>query len=263
MLDNVMPPPDAPSHDEIVAYLAGDPHVERLDLSSLRFDELDPDIEYGFEQCVINNVKIKGDALIGSEWRDCEFMSCEFTSCNLREAVFENCHFFNVQTAEGTVFRFCDLENARFDACDLSVCGFHSNDAYDVQFSQCKMVGFQFEKTDCSHDFGKLKRNVAMFNDCTMINAVLREADLSTCVLKDCDLSDADLSFAVLTSAELTECNLYGVDFTGCDLSGSDLRGSTLDGFDLTTLKAYQGLQISAGQQHLLLTSIGIDVFAD
>ena len=259
MLDSVM----YPSHDEINELLAGNGYVEGIDLSNLAFENLESDDEYGFERCVVRDVHIKGDALRGSEWRDCQFMNCVFTGCNLREAVFENCHFFNAETTETTVFRFCDLDSARFMSCDLSVGGLFGNYAYDVEFSECKMVGFQVEKANFSRDFGKMKRNLATFNACSLMDAVMREIDLSTCVIKDCDLSDADLSAAILISAELTDCNLYGVDFKDSDLSGSDLRGSSLDGFDLTAVKAYRGLQISAGQQHLLLTSIGIDVFAD
>ncbi|MDU6729709.1 MAG: pentapeptide repeat-containing protein, partial [Bradyrhizobium sp.] len=47
------------------------------------------------------------------------------------------------------------------------------------------------------------------------------------------------------------------------DLSGADLRGADLTGFDLQDIKSVSGLQISASQQHHLLRSLDIDVFAD
>ena len=43
----------------------------------------------------------------------------------------------------------------------------------------------------------------------------------------------------------------------------ADLRGADLTGFDLQDIKSFSGLQISASQQHHLLRSLGIDVFAD
>jgi len=259
MLDSVM----YPSHEEIDETLAANGCVEGIDLSLLDFASLARDDEYGFERCVVRDVHIKSDALRGSVWRDCQFLNCTFKGCDVREAVFENCHFFNAETAEGSTFRFCELEGTRFVSCDLSVGGLFGCHAFDVEFSDCKMVGFQIEKSNFSRDFGKLKRNVATFNACSLMDANFKEADLSSCVIKDCDLSDADLSSAILVGAEITACNLYGVDFKDCDLSGTDLRGSRLDGFDLTAVRSYQGMQVSAGQQHLLLTSIGIDVFAD
>jgi fluoroquinolone resistance protein len=47
------------------------------------------------------------------------------------------------------------------------------------------------------------------------------------------------------------------------DLSGADLRGADLSGIDLHELQNFSGMHVSASQQHHLLRSIGVDVFAD
>lgn len=251
------------AHDDLIDLLSRVEVVEGVDLSALKFEALESGEEYVFQNCALKDARIKGDGLRGSHWIDCQFENCEFGGVDLREAVFENCQFFDAKTATGALFRFCDMKEARFKSCDLSMSNLTGCTAFEAEFSKCKMPGFTLEKTDFSREFGNLMRNAVCFGHCNMIDANLCEADLSTCVIKHCDLSDADLSFANLRSAEITECNLYAVDFKQSDLSGCDLRGSALDGFVLAAVKDYQGLQISASQQHLLLNSIGIDVSPD
>lgn len=251
------------SHDDLIELLTKADIVEGVDLSALEFDVLEGEQDYVFQKCTVKNTRIKGAALRSSQWNDCQFENCMLTGTNLREAVFEKCQFFDAGTASGGVFRYCELEGARFKSCDLSLSSLIGCTAFEVEFTKCKMPGFKIEKTDFSREFGNLKRNQATFEDCNMIDAQLHEIDFSTCIFKRCELNDTDLSYSNLTGAEVTECNLYAVDFKECDLSGVDLRRSDLDGIELMTLANYQGLQISAGQQHLLLNSIGIDVFPD
>jgi len=253
----------SPSHDEIIECLAHDGGLDGVELSDFKFGRLGADTEYFFRNCTLKNTRIKDVALRASHWQDCDFVNCEFVSCNLREAVFENCQFFSIDTVEGGAFRFCNLESACFKSCDLSLSKLLGCDAYDVEFADCKMVGFRVENTGFAREFGLIKRNSATFSGCNMADAGLNKTDFSTCVFKDCDLSDVDLSHAALRSSEMTQCNLHGAELRACSLSGSDLRGSVLDGFDLNIIKDYRGMQISAGQQHVLLNSIGIDVFPE
>jgi fluoroquinolone resistance protein len=46
----------------------------------------------------------------------------------------------------------------------------------------------------------------------------------------------------------------------GAKLDGADLRGAEISGLDLTRLGGYRGLKITQGQQHILLSGLGIEV---
>jgi fluoroquinolone resistance protein len=253
----------APSDDALIAALGTGRTFIDQDLSRLEFEALPGDTEYQFRDCRINNARVKSDVLQGSKWQNCRFSACEFVGCNLWEAVFENCLFFDAEQSVGCIFRFCNFRAAAFRDCDLTVSTLLACEAYNAEFTRCKMWGIQFDKTDFVHEIGRNRRNMVTFDDCSLVDAMMREGDFSSAVFNASDLSNADLSKTSLRSSELTNCNLSGADLDDCDLSGADLRRSDLSGIDLTSVRNYQGLLISAGQQHHLLRSIGIDVSPD
>ncbi len=252
-----------PGHDELMAQLIANGRLEGHDLSIFRFEELEANREFEFHDCRLQAVRIKSQGLEASHWSGCQFLNCEFAGCDLREAVFRNCRFFDVETAQGCIFRFSELRQACFHDCDLSASKFWACDGFEIEFARSKMAGVNFDKMSFAHEIGQHRRNAALFDGCSLIDASLREIDLSTCVLKDCDLNNADLAHASLRNAELKGCDLYQADLDECDFSGADLRSSDLASFDLIALRDYQGLMISASQQHHLLTSLGIDVSPD
>jgi len=253
----------APTHDDLIAILGADRQFNALDLSALEFAALPEGVEYEFRDCEINNSRISSNALQGSIWRNCKFRSAEFVGLNLWDAVFEKSMFFNPENSVGSVFRFCNFRDVTFRDCDLTVSTLMGCEAYNAEFIRCKMWGTHFDKTDFEHEIGRNRRNMVTFDDCSLVDAVMRGGDFSSAVFNASDLSNADFSKASFRNSELNDCNLSGTDFDECDLSGADLRRSNLSGFDLGSVRNYQGLLISAGQQHHLLRSIGVDVFPD
>ena len=230
------------------------------DLSGFDFELIDDDQELAFEDCLLRNTRIKGDVLVASTWTGCDIHACDFASAELREAVFQNCNFFSAEDKRGVEFRLGDMALARFTNCNLSLALFTGCDAYDVAFAGCKLLGAQFDSTDFSRKLGRKNYNAVSFKDCSLQDALLADLNLSSCEIRDCDLTGADLRKSRLVNASLTNSELGFATLTGADFSGADLTGSNLQGFDLTDVKAYASMNISADQQHHLLNSIGIEV---
>ncbi len=110
---------------------------------------------------------------------------------------------------------------------------------------------------------GKRRFSAAQFKTSQLADAIFDKLDLTSCEFEGCDLSYTTFLGARMVNAVLRDCNLQNVVTAGADFSGADLRGSDLQGFSLTSLKSCAGLMVSAGQQHHLLGSLGIDVSSD
>ncbi|MGJ5204122.1 pentapeptide repeat-containing protein [Bradyrhizobium sp. HKCCYLR20261] len=238
------------------------------DLSDFSFDDDLPD-SARFEDCSASATRFVGGDLATSRWTRCRFSACEFANVNMSGAHFEDCRFFDTAASAGCTFRFCDLRGAVFRNCDLMLATFNACDLWDVTFSDCRMSGATFEKpafafrSPRATKAKKAVRLAGMFERCRLDNAVLREADLSSLRILDCDLSGAELQGTSLVNASLRGSNLGNAALRLADLTGADLRGADLSGFDLQAIQSFSGLQVSASQQHHLLRSLGIDVFAD
>lgn len=251
---------DEDAQRRIMETLADSGVVENIVLSGFDFDRLDTDEQYSFLDCTLEQCVIQGGSLGGSSWKDCRILKCKFASCNLREVVFKNCKLFDPESMEGSQFRFCDLSFARFESCELAVSNFYGCEAHGIGFEQSRMSGVVIEQTSFAREVGNVKDNSAKFNYCNIRGGIVRQMDFSNCTITSCDLSDADMSESNLKDAEVTDSELFNTDFTGADLSRADFRRSTLGGFDLSRVQRYDGMKISAAQQHILLNSIGIDV---
>ncbi len=248
--------------------MARNERIVAADLSAFSFDDETPDCAQ-FEDCTAVATRFVGAELPASQWARSRFQLCEFANVNLAGARFDNCHFFDADGAKGCVFRFCDLRGAVFRNCDLMLATFNACELWDVTFSDCRLSGAAFEKPAFAFrsprppKSKKAVRQAGSFERCRLDNAVMRESDLSSLRLLDCDLSGAELQSTSLVNASLRGSNLSNAALRLADLSGADLRGADLSGFDLQDIQSYSGLQISASQQHHLLRSIGVDVFAD
>ena len=238
------------------------------DLSEFSFDDEVLD-SAAFEDCGADSTRFVGGELAASHWTRSRFNQCEFANLIFSGARFEDCRFFDNDSAKGCTFRYCDLRGATFRNCDLMLATFRACALWDVTFSGCRMSGATFEKPDFAFATSrptkskKTVRPAGTFERCKMDNAVLREADLSSLRIIDCDLSGAELQGVSLINASLRGTNLANAGLRLADLTGADLRGADLSGFDLQDVQSFSGMQISAGQQHHLLRSLGIDVFSD
>jgi fluoroquinolone resistance protein len=210
-----------------------------------------------------------GGDLPSSTWIMCCFTKCQLSNLNLARARFENCRFFDSESASGCLFRLCDLRGATFETCDLSLSTFFVCELYDIGFADCRMSGVTFEKSSfASTSIGsaRTKRPVRLagsFERCKMTNAIIKSANFSSLKIVDCNLANAELEGTLCVNSSLRGTNLTNASLRMVDLSGADLRGADLSGIDLHELQNFSGMQVSASQQHHLLRSIGVDVFAD
>ena len=194
----------------------------------------------------------------------CRFVRCRFAHADLREAVFDHCDFADPDSHSGPQFAFSRLDEARFVACDLSFADVDRTSLYGVVFEACNLRGARFHKADFSRSFGgKVVRTAAGFIGCNLELADLADASLSGCDLSRSSLREADLTGADLEGCDLTGCDLFQALTAGTKLAGADLREGELSGLDLSALGSVSGLKITAAQQYVLLSAMGVDVHPD
>ena len=72
---------------------------------------------------------------------------------DLREAVFEDCHFSAPET--GARFAFTRLDGARLRRCDLTRAHFEGCDLYDLGLDACNLTGAAFPRSSFGRTFGR------------------------------------------------------------------------------------------------------------
>ena len=125
------------------------------------------------------------------------------------------------------------------------------------------MRGANFETSVFTLSAGRRRLTSARFTDCRLTDALLNRLDLSSCKFTDCDMVGIALNGTRLVNAVIKDCALISPELSQADLSGADLSGSRLDGVNLTQLRAYAAMVVSASQQHHVLQSLGIEVSPD
>jgi fluoroquinolone resistance protein len=255
-------------HDAIYRELRQHHRIADADLSGLSFDEGTFESAH-FDNCSAAGARFVAGDLPSSTWIKSRFAKCQLSHLNLAGARFESCRFFDSESASGCLFRFCDLRGVTFENCDLTLSTFFVCELCDVGFADCRMSGITFEKpsfASTSRSSARTKRPVRLagsFERCNMTNAIIKGANFSSLKIIDCNLTNAELEGTLFVNGSLRGTNLTNASLRMVDLSGADLRGADLSGIDLHQLENFSGMQVSASQQHHLLRSIGIDVFAD
>lgn len=218
--------------------------------------------EAQFLDCQFDQVGFAGTNFTGARFTRCRFVRCRFSHAELRDAVFESCGFLARDAAsEGCSFAFSSLRAARFTGCDLSLCRFDRSDLFDIEMDHSILRGARFHRVDFSHAYSrKLVATRATFRACNFELAELAEARLSGCDLTGSRLREADLTATDLTDATLRDCDLFQAALAKARLAGADLRGAEISGLNLMELASFAGLKITQGQQHGLLTALGVDV---
>jgi hypothetical protein len=183
---------------------------------------------------------------------------------DLRGAVFEDCALTDADAHAGLVVSFSRLEDARFSRSDLSFARFERSDAYDLRVEDCNLRGARIQQVDFSKSLGRrVLRTSGAFRRCNFHLAEMADVSLRGWDLSGSRFREADLSGADLEGADLSGCDLFGAILSRARLAGADLRRAEIAGLDLTALATRAGLKITAGQQHLLLAALGIDVSLD
>lgn len=236
---------------------------EDLELSGVDFDERDlSDIK--LTRCTLVDVQLSSMMFAGARFTDCKFTRCRFAHADLRETTFIRCRFDDPDSHSGVQIAFSQIDQAVFEACDLSFADIERSSLWAVAFKATNLRGARFHRADFTRTFsGKTAHTAATFARCN-----LELADLSDAILRTCDLAGSSLREADLTDADLEACDLKNCDFfqalTGeAKLAGADLRGAELSGMDLMTLGSHAGMKVTLSQQQTLLSAMGLDVYAD
>jgi fluoroquinolone resistance protein len=195
-------------------------------------------------------------------FRRCRLIRCRFGNAELRDATFETCNFVDDEGHSGVQFAFARLESARFERCDLSFARIEHGELHGIEMAACNLRGAGFAKNDFSKVFGrKVVSNAATFSDCNLELSDLSDARLSDCDLSKSNLREAVLRNADLEGADLSDANLDKAVTDGARMSRANLRGARISGLRLSDLSGFAGMMISADQQHMLLSELGLDVY--
>ena len=136
----------------------------------------------------------------------CEFEDCEFKECDFSEALFKSCKFIN----------------CTFKRCNLSLMSIPYSSFYEVDFTECKLVGVDWTKASWpSFNLDSmLKFSQCILNDASFFGLTLNELQLDECKLHEVDFREGDFANATMTYCDFTNSlfvrtNLQNVDFTG------------------------------------------------
>src|SRR5689334_7394549 len=99
--------------------LAAGEAYEGLDLSAVDFAEADL-AGIRLTNCTLADGQLSATTLQDAVLTDCRFLRCRFAHADLREARFVRCNFADPESHSGCDFAFCRMEEAVFEACDLS-----------------------------------------------------------------------------------------------------------------------------------------------
>jgi fluoroquinolone resistance protein len=115
------------------------------------------------------------DILKGKEFEECRFENCSFIKCKFEKIKFISCTFHD---------------------CILSAVSLTDTRFLEVNFTKCKVIGFDWSK-------------------------VVHIRDLE---FNECQLNYSDFSYLKLPGAKMTGCEAKEVDFTEAKLNGGDFR---------------------------------------
>ena len=111
-----------------------------LDLSAYDFAERDlADIK--LTGCLLTDVQLSAVMLQGARFVECRLVRCRFAHADLREAVFLRCNFADPDSHSGVEIAFSQLDQARFEACDMSFADIERTSAWAAAFKETNLQG--------------------------------------------------------------------------------------------------------------------------
>ena len=236
---------------------------EALDLSGYELSERDLS-DARFTRCTLSDAQVSALLAPGARFIECRFVRCRFAHADFREANFSRCSFADSESHSGAQFAFSQLDQARFEACDLSFAEITRSSLWAVRFQESNLRGARFHRADFTRAFsGKTLHTAATFAGCNLELTDFSDAALRTCELAGSSLREADLQGADLEAADLTNCDLFQALTAGAKMAGADLRGAEVSGLDLTALASAGGMKVTLSQATALLSAMGLDVHAD
>lgn len=227
-----------------------DHDLNDLDLSGSRIDD-----------CTLTDAILSGTSFEGARFLRCRFIRCRFVHADFRDAAIEACDFTDDAGHQGPEFSFCRLDQAKVVRSDLSFARLDRCEAFGLEMETCNLLGAKFSRVDFSRAFGrKVVKAAGALRGCNLDLADLTELRAPECDFSASRFRESVLIDADLDGADLRGCDLFQALMAGARLRGADIRGAQISGLNLNELAGFEGLKVSADQQHLLLSALGVDV---
>jgi len=201
-----------------------------------------------FNDCVFDGAKI----------RECEFIGCSFSNCSFKEAEFFNCIFVDRETQAGSAWNYCDLNEAKFKACNLSNNRIVKCEAFLLEITDSSAVGLQFDAEVHRKISKRMMFGGVVLQRCKLQYAVFAASSYEESRFESCDLRDCSFVESNLSRVSLMGSSLNNIDFTGATLDFANLSQATFDEMDLAAMASFKGMTVSRDQHENLLRSMGI-----
>jgi len=153
--------------------------------------------ELSYYQQTFTRLTLKDEIISAREFEDCRFEACSFTSCTFEKVKFINC---------------------AFDGCFMSVIKSSGSRFLEVKFTKCKVLGFNWSKTDAIRDLS--------FHECQLNYSDFSYMKIPGIKILGCEAKEIDFTEADLSNADLQNTDFENSRFYNTNLSGADLRGA-------------------------------------
>ncbi len=151
-------------------------------------------------------------------YADQVFKGIDFTNEEFEMADYEFCRFINCQFPKVNISE-CVFIECEFEGCDISMANLAGTAFRDVKFTECKLMGLQFDQCNA---FGFSVK----FNSCNLNLSSFFQVKMAGTELINCSLQEVDFSRAVLSKATFDNCDLLRVVFDGTKLLKADFRSA-------------------------------------
>jgi fluoroquinolone resistance protein len=150
-----------------------------------------------FEDQEFKNIDYTSQSFPAGEYEYCRFITCNFSGINLSGIRFTDCHF----------------EGSNLSMVKLGGTGFN-----DTKFMDCKILGVHFEH--CRQLPFSVSFERCILNHSSFYGVKLKQIFFNQCTMQEVDLTDAELQ---------------GANFAGCDLLKAAFVNTNLENADLTS----------------------------
>ena len=153
--------------------------------------------EQSYFQQTFTKIILKDETISAREFEDCRFEACSFTSCTFTGVKFINC---------------------TFHGCAMNVIKSSGSRFLETQFIKCKVLGFNWSKTDAMRDL--------TFNECQLNYSDFGYLKIPGIKILACEAKEVDFTEADLTNSDLQNTDFENSRFYNTNLSGADFRGA-------------------------------------
>jgi uncharacterized protein YjbI with pentapeptide repeats len=154
-----------------------------------------------FEDEVYEGINYAEKGLPKGGYETCTFVNCDFSNSDLSHISFADCEF---------------------KSCNWSMVNLAQATLNDVRFTDCKMLGLNYEQ--CSEYLFTVRFDNCVLNFSSFYKRVLKKTRFMDCTMQEVDFTDCDCS---------------GSEFGNCDLKDAKFENTNLEKSDLSTAYNY------------------------